>query len=218
MGWSAVTPGSLLELFLLVTAVSADAFAASFAYGVGRIRIPAASVSVIAGIATAVLLLSLLLGGVLRPWLPDGITTGLSFGILFLLGFLKLFDSSLKSFLRRHTTVRREWKVAGFQLRFILNVYADPEEADSDRSHTLSPREAAPLAAALSLDGLAAGFGAGLSSVNYPMAALLSLGMSALCVLLGSAFGRRTARRLSFDLSWLGGVLLLLLAGMKLLG
>lgn len=166
-----VSAGSLAEILLLVTAVSADAFAASFAYGVGRIRIPFSSVTVITVVSAGMLLFSLLLGGVVRPFLPPGPAEGISFGTLCLLGIIKLFDSTLKAFFRRHTTFRREWKVAGFELRFILNVYANPEEADSDRSHTLSPREAAPLAAALSLDGLAAGFGAGLTEINYPLTA-----------------------------------------------
>ena len=197
MDWISLPWLSFLAVFLLVTAVSADAFAASFAYGMGGIRIPAASLAVITGVSTAMLLLSLLLGGVLRPFLP---------------GLAKLFDCSLKAFLRRHITVRREWKVAGFELRFILNVYANPEGADSDHSHSLSPREAAPLAAALSLDGLAAGFGAGLAAVSFLAAALLSLGIGALSVLLGSSLGRKAAQKLPLDLSWLGGVLLLILA------
>ncbi|HJD24223.1 MAG TPA: manganese efflux pump [Firmicutes bacterium] len=217
MDWISLPWFSFLAVFLLVTAVSADAFAASFAYGMGGIRIPAASLAVITGISTAMLLLSLLLGGVLRPFLPPGLTRALASGILLLLGLAKLFDCSLKVFLRRHTTVRREWKVAGFELRFILNVYANPEEADSDHSRSLSPREAAPLAAALSLDGLAAGFGAGLAAVSFPVVALLSLGIGALSVLLGSSLGRKAAQKLPFDLSWLGGVLLLALAVMKLL-
>ncbi len=211
-----ISAGSLAEILLLVTAVSADAFAASFAYGVGRIRIPFSSVAVIAAVSTGILLISLLFGGVIRPFLPEGLAEGISFGVLCLLGVVKLFDSTLKAFLRRHTTLRREWKVAGFELRFILNIYANPEEADSDRSHSLSPREAAPLAAALSLDGLAAGFGAGLREISYPLTAILSLLVSGGAVLLGAAGGRRTAEKLPFDLSWMGGALLLALAVIRL--
>lgn len=211
-----VSAGSLAEILLLVTAVSADAFAASFAYGVGRIRIPFSSVTVITVVSAGMLLFSLLLGGVVRPFLPLGPAEGISFGILCLLGIIKLFDSTLKAFFRRHTTFRREWKVAGFELRFILNVYANPEEADSDRSHTLSPREAAPLAAALSLDGLAAGFGAGLTEINYPLTAVLSLLIGGGAVLLGAAAGRRAAEKLPFDLSWMGGALLIALAVIRL--
>ena len=200
-----VSAGSLAEILLLVTAVSADAFAASFAYGVGRIRIPFSSVTVITVVSAGMLLFSLLLGGVVRPFLPLGPAEGISFGILCLLGIIKLFDSTLKAFFRRHTTFRREWKV-----------YANPEEADSDRSHTLSPREAAPLAAALSLDGLAAGFGAGLTEINYPLTAVLSLLIGGGAVLLGAAAGRRAAEKLPFDLSWMGGALLIALAVIRL--
>ena len=38
---------SFPQLFLLITALSLDAFAASFVYGTDRVKIPAASVAVI---------------------------------------------------------------------------------------------------------------------------------------------------------------------------
>lgn len=207
---------SLLETLLLVTAVSADAFAASFAYGAGGIRIPPASVAVISAVGSGMLTLSLFLGGVIRPWLPPGLTTALCVGILAALGGIKLCDSALKAFIRKHTTLRREVRFSFLHLQFILNIYANPEEADSDRSKTLSPLESVPLAAALSLDGLAVGFGAGLEQIHYMAAALMSLAVGVAAVGLGALLGRRAARRLPHDLSWAGGAMLIVLALLKL--
>ena len=62
-----------------------------------------------------------------------------------------------------------------FDLNFVLTVYADAEKADADQSKTLSAGEALTLALALSVDGFAAGFGWGLTHINYIELILLSL-------------------------------------------
>lgn len=85
---------------------------------------------------------------------------------VFIFGLIKLFDSSIKSFIRKHKGIRKQLKFSMFSLNFNLNIYADPEDADTDSSRDLSPREAVSLAIALSLDGLAVGFGAGLANFN----------------------------------------------------
>ena len=208
---------SILEAFLLVAALSTDAFFASFAYGTGHIRIPFLSVAVIDGICTALLAVSLFLGTLLRPWLPPALTAGVSFAILSLLGVVKLFDSVLKALIRRHQPLNKEWRFSLFSLQFILNIYADPPEADRDASKTLSSAEAASLAVAMSLDGLAVGFGAGMGNASPVLVLLFSLLLTAAAVMGGSALGNRVAARLRHDLSWVGGALLLLLAAIKLL-
>ncbi|MFR2843702.1 MAG: manganese efflux pump [Acutalibacteraceae bacterium] len=64
----------------------------------------------------------------------------------------------------------------------------------------LSPAEAASLAVALSLDGLAVGFGAALMQVNVLIVMLFSLAVGMLAVRLGGKIGNRAAQKLSFDL------------------
>ena len=59
-----------LEVLLLVTALSIDAFLASFVYGSNRIQIPLTSVVTISGICSAVLALSLAAGGWISHYLP----------------------------------------------------------------------------------------------------------------------------------------------------
>lgn len=205
-----------LEALLLVVALSMDAFVASFAYGAQRIKIPFSSVAVISVVCTAMLAVSLLLGALLRPFLPQGLTKGLCFAILFLLGLTKLCDSAIKTLIRRHKRMHRQVSFSMFSLKFILDVYADPEKADRDGSRVLSPAEAASLAVALSLDGLAVGFGAALMKVNFLLVMVLSLVIGMLAVRLGGRIGNKAAQRLPCDLSWLGGALLIVLAILKL--
>ncbi len=206
----------LLESFLLVAALSVDALIASFSYGVNKIRIPFLSVLTISGVCSAILAVSLLLGSVLRPFLPPGLTKILCFVILFLLGSIKLYDSAIKSYIRKHQPINREITFSLFHLQFMLTIYANPEEADRDASKVLSPLEAAPLAVALSLDGLAAGFGAALAGTSVCQVLILSLLFGCFAVKLGCLIGNKVAEKLPLDLSWIGGLILILLAFCKL--
>ncbi len=86
-----VTLPSLLEAFLLVAAVSLDAFVASFAYGTNQIKIPLSSLAVISVICSGMLAASLFFGSLLSPYLPQGITTGISFCVLFSVGRRQAF-------------------------------------------------------------------------------------------------------------------------------
>ena len=142
---------SLGEAALLAAAVSTDAFAAGLAYGAKRIRIPVLSAVIISMIGSLMLGLSLLAGSVIRPWLPAGFAPGMGFAILLFLGIAKLFDSSIKAYIRKHKSLKKNIRFSLSSLRFILTVYADPQEADQDASQSLSALEAASLAVALSL-------------------------------------------------------------------
>lgn len=207
---------SFAEAALLVLAISTDAFAAALAYGTRKIRIPVLSAVTISVICSGMLLLSLFVGGIIRPVVPEGLTIGLGFSILFLLGFVKLFDSSIKAYIRRHQKLNKRIRFSFCSLKFILTVYADPSEADQDASRVLSPLEAASLAVALSLDGLAAGVGAGFSSFSWFSMLILSFSIGLAAVGSGYVIGRRVAEKSQADLSWLGGILLIVLAFMKL--
>ena len=98
----------------------------------------------------------------------------------------------------------------------MLSIYADPEKADRDQSKTISPAEAASLAIALSLDGLAVGFGAAMGNVNAWAVVLWSLVTNTAAILLGALLGNKIAQKLTFNLSWVSGAILILLAISKL--
>lgn len=209
-----------LEAALIALALSVDSFVAAFSYGTSKIKIPFSSVGIISVTSSLITGLSMLTGSFVKDYIPSGFTTLLSFGILFLLGVLKLFDSS------------------------------QPKNADKDHSQSISPKEALSLSAALSLDGCAAGFGASLSagmtaspgaaaagfdasvasgfdasaaagtaSSLMPVAAvfLFSLIFGALMVLTGSHIGNKAAGRLPIKPGIIGGLLLILLAVARLL-
>lgn len=207
---------ALFEALLIVTALSMDAFVSSFAYGAGKIKIPLSSLLVINLICSGTLALALLFGGVVSLWLPKAFTSAICILLLLTLGITKIFDSALKTLIRKHSTFQKKIQFSLFHMGFILKIYANPEEADRDHSHTLSPSEAAFLALALSLDSLAVGFGAGLSHTGPLLVFALSLLVGILAVRLGCYLGNRVSSKTNFDLSWVSGALLIILAILKL--
>ncbi len=199
---------------LLVTALCVDAFTASFSYGVSDTKIPIRSALVISFVCTAVLSASMGLGSAVRLLLPKQITSVLSFAILIVLGLLKSFESAVKRFVAKKQKLERQIKI--FDVCFVLTVYADNMRADMDHSKELSAKEAVYLALALSLDGLAAGFGYALVSIDFIRVAVLSLISNALAIELGLLIGKMIAKRLKLDLTWVGGLMLILMAFTKL--
>lgn len=206
----------MLEIFLLVLALSLDAFVVSFAYGTDHIKIPVGSSQVISILCTLMLGASLFIGSLLQSYLPASLTKTFCFGILFFFGIIKLFDGLLKGWIRQHTSFSKKVQFTWCNLHFIFRIYADPAVADQDLSKTLSAKEAVALAFALSLDGLAVGVGIGMMEVHFFMTMLLSFLIHNVVILLGSILGNKLAARTSLSLTWLSGALLLILAFLKL--
>ena len=208
----------ILQAVVVVAALSLDAFAASFAYGANRIKMPAMSVQIINAVCSSVLGLSLIAGEFARAYIPPHLTSSICFAILFILGVLKLMDSVVKSIIRRHGDLDKQIKFSMLSLKFIVSIYADPEVADADHSRNISPAEAVSIALALSLDGLAVGFGAAIGSINPLAIFLSSLLITAPTVMLGCYAGNKIARAMTFDMSWPGGIVLIIMAILRLRG
>ena len=206
----------ILEAAAIAAALSVDAFVAGFAYGARQIRMSRRSVLLINLICSAIVGMGLGLGSLVAGVLPESLQRGLCFGLLFTLGLVKLLDGIVRAAIRRYGSLDGRLNFSLFSLRFVLHVYADPAAVDLDHSKSISPAEAASLALALSLDGAAAGFGAALGQASIPAVVIASLVANQLTLQLGSWLGERLSRRLNMSLSWLGGVILLLLALSKL--
>jgi len=204
-------------MLLLALALSLDALVASFAYGSRNIRIPLRSVLLISLVCSGILGLTLLLGTQIASLFDEQVAMWLSFGILFTLGVIRVFDSWLKRWIRERGSSGSELKLQVFRLNFILQIYADPQTADMDGSRTLSTREALALAVALSLDAVAAGLGIGVGGVLFLPATGLTFLATMAAVLLGCKLGGKVAAKTNRDLSWLSGGLLILLAILQVL-
>lgn len=179
----------IIEALLINLSLCLDAFVAGIAYGAGKIKLPFFSLIIINLICTAFLAFSLFIGRVAGGLISEDAAKWFSFGLLLCIGIIKL---------------------AGH-----FNACKNPAAADKDNSRHISAAEAAALAVALSIDGLAVGFGAGLSTAAVWWIIGLSLLTDPAALLGGKTLGSALASKTKINLGFLSGVLLILLAVLK---
>ncbi|AGF55245.1 putative sporulation protein YtaF [Clostridium saccharoperbutylacetonicum] len=207
----------MLESLLLVSSLCIDSFVASIAYGTSKIHIPHISKIIINLVCTITLACSLLIGSILKSFLPSNLPVILGFFLLMLLGIYRLFESIFKSYISKYSRSDKPLTFKIFDFKFILQVYADEIKADFDNSKSLNIKESFYLGLALSLDSLAVGIGSSLCNVNYFEVLVLCFIIGLIAVSFGSFLGKKFAQKLNLNLSWLSGALLILLAILRVL-
>lgn len=205
-----------METVLLVLALSLDAFVASLAYGTRKIKVPFISIMIINIVCTFLLTISIIGGSIIKKILPANIATIISFTILMLLGIYYLFEGVTKAYLEKRIDKENKIKLKMFDVYFIINIYIDETKADYNHSKDLDSKEAIYLAAALSLDSLAVGFGSSLASINYIYVISLSLIIGIFSIWVGLLIGENIAKKSKINLSWLAGIILIILACLRL--
>lgn len=200
----------MVQSFLLVIALSMDSFLAALAYGTEKIRIPIRCAVLIAIIGVTFLSISLYAATYIETFIPAYIGSWISFTIFFFIGMSAIFQGSIKRLLR--VTHQKKLTFAYSGISFVLDVYLDETKADVDHSKVLSLKEALYLAVALSIDSLVSGFAFGIHIVNPLPVLVTSFFIGFLSVVSGAYIGGRLQKKAVFDLSWISGILFLLLA------
>lgn len=200
---------NFVESLVIVISLSTDAFAAGLAYGAGKIKIPTLSSVIISLICSCMLLISMLAGGILNQFISPEITSGICFSILLIMGLVKLFDNCIKSYIRKHRSIYFDFTKNN--LKFVLNVYADVEYADSDNSKFLSVKESVALATALSFDSFAVGVSTAMSGVSYALPSIISLILTFIAIKSGCKLGENLPKLIPFDMSYISAILLIIL-------
>ena len=134
-----------------------------------------------------------------------------------MMGSVRLFDGVIKELLRRCCENKEGMVFYRKNLKIFLQVCVDSAQADFNRSQSLSVPEAISLAAALSVDGLAAGVGAGILDVSHWLIFLIAMFINLFAVHLGCRTGIRFSRKHEQDISWVAGALLIVLGLIKLI-
>lgn len=207
----------MLESLLLVLSLCVDALVASFAYGTNKIKIPVISSIILTSVSTICLMISISLGSLIHGLINETLAHIICFIILFLLGFLRIFEGLLKSYLNKKSLSTHNIEVTLFNFKLVLNVYADVTLADLDHSKSLNTKEALYLGTALSLDSLIVGFGAALAPISFLEVTLFSIVFNFLAIAVGAFIGSKCAEKLDIDLSWISGIILIILALLKVL-
>ena len=207
----------MLESILLVLSLCVDACVASFAYGTNKIKIPLRSSIILTGISTLFLMISISTGSLIHSIIPEDIAHIICFLLLFILGFMRLFEGFLKNYLNKRALSPNNIEVTLFDFKLVLNVYANATLADLDHSKCLSSKESFYLGVALSLDSLIVGFGAALGPISSVEVFIFSIIFNLLAIIFGALLGSKCAEKTELDLSWISGVILIILALQKVL-
>ncbi|MCL1900926.1 MAG: sporulation membrane protein YtaF [Firmicutes bacterium] len=209
----------ILAAIVLTSACSVDCLVAGLAYGSDKIKIPFVSGLIINLICSGILAISLFLGGLIGDYIPQEITLIIACSILIFMGLHKLISSVLKAVFKKKEHSPKEIKFSLFGFQFTLKICRPPQDYDTDKNKILSPKEAAFLAVALSIDGLAAGISAGLAFSGfafYLTIIIISFIPDFLFLYAGHFVGNKIARKIPINLSFVSGLLLILLALLKI--
>lgn len=197
----------MLQEIILSVIVSIDTFLAAAAYRSCGIKIPVSSAIVINAIGAFFLGISLVFSRLLGIIIPEYICGICGFVILTAMGISTIFKSLIRN-LVRSLSERGELSLHTGSSGIVVKLYLDDTAADFDSSKILSPKEAAALAIAASLDSVSIGLGVGYE-INPAISAIFAFIAGSLAILLGSLTGRKIAN-LNCDFSWIGGAALII--------
>lgn len=208
---------------LLALAVSIDGFSAGFSCGLRKLVIPFTSLLVICLLSAAAVAASMLAGSGVAQLIPlryistFGGAVLIIFGLYIIGQYFKEGQPGKETDIVKKRALREDGSPGG-QPQKIVSLIRRPEEADLDRSGTLSIKEALLLGSALAADALAAGFGAALIGSPF-LPTILAVGLTQFALLpLGAALGRMAMRRAALPHTPLwGGAMLIIIGIMNLL-
>ncbi len=201
---------------LLALAVSIDGFSVGFSCGLRKLIIPFGSLLVICLLSAGAIAVSMLAGSAMVYLVPLSYFSAFGGAVLIIFGLVVICQHYIESMagakldpepqeeISRDVRPRRPKKITSLLKR--------PEEADLDRSGTLSAKEALLLGSALAADAFAAGFGAAL--IGSPLLpTVLAVGLTKMLIVpLGAVFGRSAARRVApGHIPLLGGAILIII-------
>lgn len=193
-----------INLLFIVIAVSLDGFGVGITYGMRKIRIPFKALLVIMLCSGMIVMVSMMIGQLLRAIISPNVASLIGSTILIFIGIFVLF-SIVRPSQRKNCeqTVTHDVDEATNQLQHFKSVLRDPFQADKDKSGTISVSEAFILGTALALDAFGAGLGAAMLGYSPIVTAVLIATMSGLFVFSGIKIGfllskNRMIARLTF--------------------
>lgn len=205
----------MVQSFILVFALSIDSFLAALAYGVEKISIPVRSAFLVSSVGVVFLGISLYTATFIQQFIPAYVCSFISFAIFFMMGVSSLFQGTIKQFLKKCKRRKLQFEYSG--ISFVLDVFLDETKADKDHSKSLSLKEALYLAIALSIDSLVSGFALGISIHNPLFVLVISFCIGIFVILIGSKLGQHMIVFTRWNLSWISGVLFIVLAFSRIL-
>ena len=192
----------MLVYIVFVICLSIDTFIAALIYEASNIRISFKSNLILSFFGSFSLFISLLMGNVLGNIINIEVLKWLSFFILFFIGLTKIFNNGVREMLTNLNFSKQ---------KSVITIYSDYKKADFDDSKTLQPNEALYLAMALSLDNIISGV-----SFNINFNLIIIIFSFSLFINVLAVWMTKLIRNVKYDLSFVGGVIFIIIAFFKL--
>ncbi|CAI8822797.1 sporulation membrane protein YtaF [Bacillus pseudomycoides] len=196
-----MSTASLFSIFLIGIASNLDNAGVGIAYGIRKIRISWFNNFIIAFFGFLFALLAGFFGSWISLFISDFIANLIGALVLGIIGVFVLCQPLLS---KQGEVSEKDGSVMG--------ILRNPENADFDRSKTISFSEALVLGVALSINNLAGGFDAGVTNLNLWWTAIISGTFSFICISGFSYIGKRfLAEYLGKWATIIAGILLILI-------
>lgn len=195
----------MIQTFLLIFSLSIDSLVAGLSMGINHIKLSIFPIFLLNGIGMISLALSMICSHFIGFFVNDKAIGYFSTILFTLLGISKIIESLLPK-------KERKYKIRCAKMKFIFHIYAHPEKADMDNSKYLSYLETIPLGIALSLDNFLIGIGIRFLHVSWLILIMGGFIISLLLMVIGYYLGVWLKCKLNYNISWLSGVLLFILA------
>lgn len=204
-----------LNIIFMVIALSVDIFVSCAAYGANQVFLSGKQIAVMNVICSLCMGSALIFGSLVDSWIPEKFTKNICFFSLLFLGSMKLADAGIRRYLRNHRNLHGEVSFGFSQVHFIVNIYSDPMEADRDHNHSLSWKEVLVLSLAMSIDCGLTGAMAAFMKLSAWITMLSLFLTGEIAAYAGIWLGKRISEKCPKDLSWLSGIIFIVMAVIK---
>lgn len=191
-----------ITAFLVILALSIDTFVSSFSYGVSNTYYPWYNRFLFSLISALIFILAVYFSSMIYLLVDEKLVSYIGGGILIFIGSVKSLDLFIKAIVKR----RKKRKTVT-----LLLIYVDPQEADLNRSNSLSLKETLLISLVLNFDSVLSGFTISLEENSVFLLFVFSLLLNILMLNSGYFIGNKIGRRIKHDVTWIIGVLLIFL-------
>ena len=207
----------VLESLIFSIALSFDSFIAFLGYGTANIKVSFKIILLMIILNTLVLSSGILLGYLFSNVLNETFSKYFSFSLLMIVGMVKFFSEIIKIWLNKKASENDILTIKIFNFKLFLNIAFDATKADINKDKILSIKEAIIIGFILSIDSFGVGIGIGLGE-NFSLIVLLfSFLICLIFSCLGEYIGKKIAKKCSFNLSWISGLTLIIIAILKII-
>lgn len=210
---------NLFYVLLLGFAVSIDGFVAGIAYGLKNIYMPITSLLIVCITTILCTGVAMAIAYILGTFINTQLAILLGALVLLIIGLFSLFQEYLikdaNDFITNGEAISP--KVTFSIGRLVINIMADPEQADVDHSQRINPLEALFLGLALGVDNMVATFAAALMG-SLPLYTPLIMGLIQIIVITAGIYTSRhfISDKLKKRFPYVPGIILILLGLLRL--